>query len=158
MSEASSGCSLSVPARRRLAKGLALALALSFGWAAPALADIRILSSGGGAVGEYLNFFAKVRQSGERVIIDGPCLSACTLVLSTVPRKRICVTSRAVLGFHAPFLIDEKGRKLRSREITQVVNAAYPAHVRTWIKRHGGLTQKTILLRGRELNALYPRC
>ena len=103
-------------------------------------------------------FFAKVRQSGERVIIDGPCLSACTLVLSTVPRKRICVTSRAVLGFHAPFLIDEKGRKLRSREITQAVNAAYPAHVRTWIKRHGGLTQKTILLRGRELNALYPRC
>jgi hypothetical protein len=60
-----------------------------------ALSDVRILSSGGGSVSEYLNFFAKVRQSGERVVIDGPCLSACTLVLSAVPRKRICVTSRA---------------------------------------------------------------
>ena len=158
MRQSVSGRSRSVPARRRLAKGLALALALASGWAAPALGDVRILSSGGGSVGEYLNFFAKVRQSGERVVIDGPCLSACTLVLSTVPRKRICVTSRAVLGFHAPFLIDEKGRTFRSREITQAVNAAYPANVRAWIKRHGGLTKNVILLKGRELNALYPRC
>ena len=65
------------------------------------LADVRILASPGGAVGNYLNFFSQVRRSGERVIIDGPCLSACTLVLSTIPRNRICVTSRAVLGFHA---------------------------------------------------------
>jgi hypothetical protein len=42
-------------------------------------------------------------------VIDGPCLSACTLVLSTLPRNRICTTSRAVLGFHAPFMLDSKG-------------------------------------------------
>jgi hypothetical protein len=137
---------------------LALALALSAFFAAPALADIRILSSGGGSVGQYLDFFAKVRQSGERVIIDGPCLSACTLVLSTVPRKRICVTSKAILGFHAPYLVDKSGRRSRSREATKAVNAAYPAGVRAWIKRNGGLTQRTLLLRGRELAALYPRC
>ena len=101
MNEASSNCFPLVAARRPQAKALALALALSLGWAGPALADVRILSSGGGSVGQYLDFFAKVRQSGERVVIDGPCLSACTLVLSSVPRKRICVTSRAVLGFHA---------------------------------------------------------
>ena len=68
----------------------------------PARADVRIVSSPGGAVDTYLAAFARVRQSGERVIIDGPCLSACTLVLSTIPRNRICVTRRAVLGFHAP--------------------------------------------------------
>ena len=67
-----------------------------------AQADVRILSSPGGAVDAYLAAFSRVRQSGERVIIDGPCLSACTLVLSTIPRNRICVTRRAVLGFHAP--------------------------------------------------------
>ena len=44
-----------------------------------ARADLRIVSSAGGEVGPYLQFFAAVRQSGERVIIDGPCLSACTL-------------------------------------------------------------------------------
>jgi hypothetical protein len=158
MKQASLDCVPSVPARRPQAMALALALVLASGWAGPALADVRILSSGGGSVGQYLDFFAKVRQSGERVVIDGPCLSACTLVLSSVPRKRICVTSRAVLGFHAPFLVDERGRKFRSREITQAVNAAYPANVRAWIKRNGGLTPKTILLKGRELNALVPRC
>ena len=145
-------------ARWPAARSLVLTLALSLGATAPALSDIRILSSGGGSVGEYLNFFAKVRQSGERVIIDGPCLSACTLVLSSVPRKRICVTSRAVLGFHAPYLVDKSGRKFRTREATQAVNAAYPASVRSWIKRKGGLSQRTLLLRGRELAALYPRC
>jgi DNA-binding transcriptional ArsR family regulator len=64
----------------------------------PARADVRIVSSPGGAVDAYLAAFARVRQSGERVVIDGPCLSACTLVLSTIPRSRICVTRRAVLG------------------------------------------------------------
>src|SRR5262245_52624626 len=51
----------------------------------PVRADFRILSSPGGEVSSFLEVFARVRQSGERVIIDGPCLSACTLVLSTIP-------------------------------------------------------------------------
>src|SRR5262245_48905704 len=75
-------------------------LALYAGIAA-AHAEVRILSSPGGQVGPFLELFEKVRESGERVVIDGPCLSACTLVLMTVPGDRICVTRRAVLGFHA---------------------------------------------------------
>jgi hypothetical protein len=124
----------------------------------PAPADVRIMASLGGPVGGYLTFFSKVRQSGERVIIDGPCLSACTLVLSTIPRSRICVTPRAVLGFHAPVVVDENGRKFRSRDVTRAIDASYPPAVRAWIKRHGGLTQDVILLKGRELAALYRRC
>ncbi len=57
-----------------------------------------IRSSPGGEVLSYLSLFELVRKSGERVIIDGPCLSACTLVLSVVPGNRICVTRKAVLG------------------------------------------------------------
>jgi len=60
--------------------------------AVPASADVRIVSSAGGPVVPYLEFFSKVRRSGERVVIDGPCLSACTLVFSTIPRNRICMT------------------------------------------------------------------
>ena len=124
----------------------------------PALADVHIMSSMGGPVVSYLDFFSKVRQSGQRVVIDGPCLSACTLVLSTIPRNRICVTSRAVLGFHAPIEVDQYGRRYHSREITHAINATYPPAVRAWIKHNGGLRQNVILLRGRELAALYPRC
>lgn len=61
----------------------------------PALAEMRIEASTGGAVGHYLELFAVLRQSGERIVIDGPCYSACTLVLSTIPSDRICVTRRA---------------------------------------------------------------
>jgi hypothetical protein len=125
---------------------------------APSLADVRILSSPGGEVGEYLKLFESFRQSGERVVIDGPCYSACTLVLSTIPQNRICVTSKAVLGFHAARLMDEHGRLYPAPEATRVVADTYPPGVRAWISRHGGLTGKPIFLRGRELAALYPRC
>jgi hypothetical protein len=124
-----------------------------------ARADLRILSSPGGYVGDYLQAFARVRQSGERVIIDGPCLSACTLVLSTIPSNRICVTRRAILGFHAPRMVDrETGRSSRAPEATRIVVDSYTAKVRAWIKKRGGLSQKLILLRGRELAALYRHC
>jgi len=38
------------------------------------------------------------------------------------------------------------------------VQEAYPAPVRNWISRRGGLTSRLLLLRGRELAAIYPRC
>jgi hypothetical protein len=126
---------------------------------APASAEVRILASPGGEVGSYLDVFEAVRQSGQRVVIDGPCYSACTLVLSTIPRDRICVTRRAVLGFHAPRWLDHEGRQYAaSASTTRVVANTYPASVRAWIDRHGGLTSRPIYLRGRELAAMYPRC
>jgi hypothetical protein len=135
-----------------------LALGLFLATLVPAAAEIRILSSPGGEVGEYLRLFAAVRATGERVAIDGPCLSACTLLLSTIPNNRICVTPRAVLGFHAAREVDAYGRVYAAPDATQVVVATYPPAVRAWIRRHGGLTSRLILLRGRELAAIYPRC
>ena len=127
--------------------------------AAPsARADVRILESPGGQVGPFLDLFERVRASGERVVIDGPCLSACTLVLSMVPANRICVTRRAVLGFHAARSMDRRGRMYAEPEASALVLQAYPAGVRSWIIRRGGLTSHLLLLRGRELAALYPRC
>jgi hypothetical protein len=125
---------------------------------APAFAEVRILSSPGGEVSQYLRLFEAVRATGDRVVIDGPCLSACTLLLSTVPNDRICVTRRAVLGFHAARAVDRRGRIYAAPQATKVVAATYPAPVRAWIARHGGLTRRLILLRGRELAAMYPRC
>ena len=124
----------------------------------PARAEVRILSSPGGAVGPFLELFDRVRQSGERVVIDGPCLSACTLVLMTVPEERICVTRRAVLGFHAARSIDRRGRTYAEPEASRAVLESYPPPVRDWISRRGGLTSRMLLLRGRELAAIYPRC
>jgi len=124
----------------------------------PAHAEIRILGSPGGQVGPFLDLFERVRASGEIVVIDGPCLSACTLVLSVVPNDRICVTRRAVLGFHAARSIDRRGRLYAEPEASEAVLEAYPAPVRDWIRRRGGLTSRLLLLRGRALAAIYPRC
>jgi hypothetical protein len=126
--------------------------------ASPARADVRILSSPGGPVGPFLDLFERVRASGERVVIDGPCLSACTLVLSIVPADRICVTRRAVLGFHAARSVDQVGRMYAEPEASELVLEAYPAAVRGWIRRRGGLTSRLLVLRGRELAAIYPSC
>ena len=124
----------------------------------PVHAEIRILGSPGGQVGPFLDLFERVRASGEIVVIDGPCLSACTLVLSVVPNDRICVTRRAVLGFHAARSIDRRGRLYAEPEASEAVLDAYPAPVRDWIRRRGGLTSRLLLLRGRDLAAIYPRC
>ena len=143
--------------RMAVIKAIMVAAALSAA-TMPARAEIRILASPGGQVGPFLDLFDRVRESGERVVIDGPCLSACTLVLMTVPEERICVTRRAVLGFHAARSIDRRGRMYAEPEASRVVLDGYPARVRDWISRHGGLTSRLLLLRGRELAAIYPRC
>jgi hypothetical protein len=124
----------------------------------PVRAEVRILASPGGQVGPFIELFDRLNASGERVVIDGPCLSACTLVLMMVPTERICVTRRAVLGFHAARSIDRRGRMYAEPEASRDVEAAYPAPVREWISRRGGLTSRLLLLRGRELAAIYPRC
>ena len=141
--------------RLAVIKAVVVAVAL---WTATshARAEVRILASPGGQVGPFLDMFDRVRESGERVVIDGPCLSACTLVLSTVPNERICVTRRAVLGFHAARSIDRRGRMYAEPEASQAVLEAYPAPVRGWISRRGGLSSRLLLLRGRELAAIYP--
>jgi hypothetical protein len=144
--------------RTAFARPIGLAMILCALIVPPAQAEVRILGSLGGRVGPFLDLFERVRDSGERVVIDGPCLSACTLVLSLVPNNRICVTRRAVLGFHAARSIDRRGHLYAEPEASELVLEAYPAPVRGWIRQRGGLTSRLLLLRGRELNAFYPAC
>jgi hypothetical protein len=123
-----------------------------------ASAAVRIKADPGGQIGPYLEELVALRGSGERVIIDGPCLSACTMLLGVIPRERICVTSRARLGFHAAWHPGADGEPITSREATQLLMDIYPEHVRSWIKERGGLSPKMMFLSGRELSAMYQTC
>jgi len=125
---------------------------------APAAAEVRILASPGGEAAAYLRLFEGLNRSGERVVIDGPCFSACTLVLTAIPLDRVCATRRAVLGFHAPQLVDQTGRRFAAPDATRLVAASYPPEIRGWIAQHGGLKAKPIFLAGRALAALVQRC
>ncbi|HEY2424744.1 MAG TPA: hypothetical protein VGI09_02455 [Pseudolabrys sp.] len=123
-----------------------------------ASATMRIAEDRGGQIGQYLQAFASVRSSGETVVIDGNCLSACTLVLGLVPRERICATERARLGFHAAWMPDRDGRPVTSPLGTQALWSIYPASVRRWINQHGGLSRKMIFMQGHELNGIVASC
>jgi hypothetical protein len=118
----------------------------------------RIQDDPGGRIGQYVENFAALRDSGERVMIDGACLSACTMVLGLIPRDRICVTERALLGFHAAWMPGPQGRPVKSAIGTQTLWEVYPQHVKKWLVRKGGLQKKMIFLRGRELAAMYSEC
>jgi hypothetical protein len=125
-----------------------------------ASAAVLIISNDvGGEVSSYVQKFQQMRAAGERVVIDGPCLSACTLLTGIIPRDRVCVTSRAELGFHAASYYDDASRSfIPTRAGSEEVMRFYPATVRAWIGRHGGLTPKLKMMRGEELTALYRTC
>jgi hypothetical protein len=121
-------------------------------------AVVRIADDRGGRIGTYVDRYQGLRSSGEAVIIDGLCASACTIVLGAIPRDKICVTSQAMLGFHAAWDFGANGRAITNPEATQMLYSMYPSPVRRWIASRGGLTPHMIFLRGKQLQALYKPC
>jgi hypothetical protein len=121
-------------------------------------AVVRIADDHGGRIGKYLNKYEGLRSSGEAVIIDGLCASACTIVLGAIPRDKICVTSHATLGFHAAWDFGANGRAIANPGATQTLYSMYPSQVQRWIAARGGLTPHIMFLRGRELRAMYRTC
>ncbi|GLR85622.1 hypothetical protein [Bradyrhizobium iriomotense] len=121
-------------------------------------AVVRIADDRGGRIGTYVDRYQDLRQSGETVIIDGLCASACTIVLGAIPRDRICVTSHATLGFHAAWDFGTNGRAVTNPEATQMLYSMYPSQVRRWISLRGGLTPHMIFLKGRQLQSMYKPC
>jgi len=127
----------------------------------PAHADYRITRDFGGLVEQYKAKYARIRDRGERVIIDGICNSACTLVLGIVPLNRICVTPRASLGFHAAYFARSwtMGVKVTSYAGTRDLMDHYPSSVKEWLRRKGGLTPDMKRVRnGPELWAMVDPC
>jgi hypothetical protein len=119
---------------------------------------IRIANDRGGRIGTYFVKYQRLASTGESVIIDGLCASACTIVLSEFPHNRICVTSRATLGFHAAWNYGPNGRIFTDPEATLMLYSAYPAAVRRWIARQGGLRPNIIFLSGKPLQEMYRSC
>jgi hypothetical protein len=121
-------------------------------------AVVRIGQDRGGRIGAYVDKYHGLHSSDEMVIIDGFCVSACTIVLGSVPHDRICVTSRAKLGFHAAWNPTSNGRKITNPDATQKLYSMYPFEVRRWIDQREGLSPRMIFLSGRELAAMYRPC
>ena len=126
--------------------------------ASEALSAVRITNDRGGRIGSYVMKYQRLASAGETVIIDGLCASACTIVLSELPHDRICVTSRATLGFHAAWNYGRNGRTFTDPEATLLLYSGYPMPVRRWIASRGGLKRNIIFLSGKPLQAMYRSC
>jgi len=121
-------------------------------------AAMRIADDPGGKIGAYIDKYQGLRSSGETVVIDGLCASACTMVLGSVPRERICITSQAVLGFHAAWDPGVDGHRVTNPGATQMLYSLYPSSIRRWIAARGGLKPQMIFLRGKELMSMFHPC
>src|SRR4029079_13404044 len=139
---------------------IALLLLICFR-AAPARAVLHITRYHGGYVEEYKTKYQRIRAKGERVVIDGICNSACTLVFGIVPMNKICVTPKASIGVHQAYY-DKAftfGIKVTSADGTSDLMSYYPDPMRDWIRRNGGLTTEMKTIKnGEELWKIVDPC
>ena len=108
----------------------------------------------GGLLGEYVEKYQAMAARGDRLVVDGPCYSACTLALGIVD---VCATPRASFGFHMAQSMTLFGY-FPSYYWSRYMMAHYPPEIRAWIVSKGGLTPDLKILRGEELAALVPTC
>jgi hypothetical protein len=121
-------------------------------------AIVRIGNDPGGQIGVYWSRYMALRDSKDRVMIDGKCASACTLVLGLVPARRICVTKNARFGFHAAWQPGFLGFHVINAPATRLLMSIYPVPIRRWIASNGGLGRRMIYLYGRDVIGLYREC
>ncbi len=112
----------------------------------------------GGDLGLYQVKAQVVRELNLKVVIDGVCASACTMLIG-VPSTQVCVTKRAKLRFHRARLKKHvpNGRAIL-REANRMMLASYPAGVRNWIQQRGGLTDKMLTMESADVMRLFHKC
>jgi hypothetical protein len=140
---------------------LALLLLTVFTGTPARSAALHITRDHGGYVEEYKAKYKRIRDSGDRVVIDGICNSACTLVFGIVPMNKICVTPKASIGVHQAYY-DKAftfGIKVTSADGTSDLMSYYPDPMKDWIRRNGGLTTEMKKIKnGEELWKIVDPC
>jgi hypothetical protein len=118
--------------------GAALVAAITIGARPqqPKPETVRITFDPGGGLVGFIEKFAEKRQNGTRFIIDGMCISACTMITGLIPSDRVCVTPRAVLAFHSasvsnPFTGERLGH---SKVGTEILWYSYPTKLREFLR------------------------
>jgi len=107
----------------------------------------------GGDIEIFAAKYEKIKKSGRKVMIDGLCFSACTIVAS-LPKDQVCVTPRASLGVH--LVTSEEG--VETEYTMRAVKKYYPLALQDWIKKHGGLTEEPKYVKGNDLLTIFDAC
>jgi hypothetical protein len=114
----------------------------------------------GGDISVYQSRIKQWIKERRRIIIDGPCASACTIYLAS---PHLCITRRAQFWFHAGYVEFNAGYnfKIPSRHWSNEMLRHYPKPVLNYINRHGGLREMAYVipaLQGNELRQMVRAC
>lgn len=128
----------------------------------PATAAYKITFDPGGSVFEFIQKYVAINDVEGKVVIDGACISACTLVTALVDDNRVCITPRARLAFHSAWFEGEDGKPQFAAEATKLIFTMYPEKVRELLRTKGwdGNTEHPdlIWIEGAELQSIYKDC
>lgn len=69
----------------------------------PQQEPLRIYSSPGGSVFEFIGEYNRIRTEGQKVELRGVCASACTFFLGMLPKEQVCYDKKVYLGFHGVY-------------------------------------------------------
>lgn len=118
----------------------------------------------GGFIDVYIAAAKDVLETDRVLVINGDCLSACTIAASYVRSNggKVCVTRRAYFKYHQGSIAttDENGQT----QIKYVsIRDQYSPDIRAWVdERAGGVDWPTgnnwVRQRNGELKGFYPRC
>ena len=102
--------------------------------------------SDGGIVSQFEAQGRALKHAGTLIVVDGPCLSACTILLDQAPAQ-VCVTREASLGFH-----QERFAKggLEGEDFYEEISYKTPG-LNAWIAAQGGLPKGPFLMMSYEV-------
>jgi hypothetical protein len=114
-----------------------------------------IEDDGGGIIDLYQAQARQMAAGHTSVIVDGPCMSACTIFID-IDRNNVCLTDRALLGYHKSRLEDDTG-KVTFGEIDYETPG-----LNKYIEDHGGLPDPDsghlLMLNSYEASKFYRSC
>lgn len=110
-------------------------LALMLLVSSPASAEVhRVDDDHGGIVIEYIAKYVAWDKAKDTVIVEGACVSACTIMLGIIDNDKMCATKNAEFGFHSAVLMPYG---LYTEEGTRLLWFFYQRRVRKLLLREG---------------------
>jgi len=107
---------------------------------------VTITNDRGGVITRFVSKYKRWAAQGKLVVVDGYCASSCTTAIGIIPRHNLCVTRRAIWGFHGAWARSGFSR-IELPDQTHLMTDAYTSDINAWIQSKGGLkTYKTMLL------------
>ena len=119
--------------------------------------------NGGGTIVMFEEAAKAIRKGARKlVIIEGPCMSACTILIDKVPEK-VCLKPSAILGFHrggGPTLKYLNEIPLYWYTVWERFDIPYSPKVQKWINSRGGLPKDGmfIYMDATSAKKIWPAC